>query len=325
MFGQDPMTLLAMAGAFGLVLTMFAIGILLWARRRHEEVEQVRERLDSTVRRKGARTLRLWHEGEEATALVPGREVKLTLGQRLNRFRLAAGWEATPRALMIRLAVVAAIVGLGLFFATQRIMPPLVGVLFVFVGFWWKGASAINKRSKLFERQLMDGLELSARALRAGHPLLAAFQLIADEVPAPVGSMFAELCQQQAMGANMEESLRRASMQSRSPDMKLFSATLAINLRTGGNMAEVMDSLAEVIRQRMKLNRRFRVLIAQTQFSKRILLGLPFAMFAVLNAISPEYMATLYDTDAGNFMVGFALISLMMGWFMMSRMATLKN
>jgi tight adherence protein B len=324
LFGQEPTTLLAMAGAFGLVMTVFAMGILWWTHRQRQQVEQVRERLDPAITRKGARTLRLWHEGEEATALVPGREMRLTMRQKLNRFRLAAGWEATPRTLMIRLAIIASLTVVGAALATARVMPPLVGGITVVVGFWWLGSRSINKRNRLFERQLMDGLELSSRALRAGHPLLAAFQLIAEEVPAPVGTLFSELCQQQAMGAGMEEALRRASVQSRSPDMKLFSATLAINLRTGGNMANVMDSLANVIRQRMRLSRRFRVLIAQTQFSKRILLGLPFAMFGVLNLISPEYISVLYDTDAGNLMMGFSLLSLLMGWFMMSRMATLK-
>ena len=74
----------------------------------------------------------------------------------------------------------------------------------------------------------------------------------------------------------------------------------------------------------MKLNRRFRVLIAQTQFSKRILIGLPILMFGVLNTINPEYMAPLYDTRTGNFVLGGAILSLLLGWWAMNKMAELR-
>ena len=167
-------------------------------------------------------------------------------------------------------------------------------------------------------------LELSARALKSGHPLLAAFQLIADEIPAPVGALFADICQQQALGVRMEDALRRSASHTKSDDMKLFAAAMAIHLRSGGNLAEVMHGLAFVIRERMRLGRRFRTLIAQTQISKRILVGMPIIMFGVLNIIGPAYMQTMYSNIMGQFMLVGAATMMLIGWFIMNKMSDLK-
>src|SRR5204862_1993783 len=102
--------------------------------------------------------------------------------------------------------------------------------------------------------------------------------------------VLSDICQRHGMGANLEEVLRESGDESASPDMKLFSTSVAIQIRTGGNLADLMERLAYVIRDRMRLHRRVRVLTAQTQMSKRVLLALPFIMFIVLNMLNPKYM-----------------------------------
>jgi tight adherence protein B len=188
--------------------------------------------------------------------------------------------------------------------------------------FWWVTQQRIVERLALFDRQLVDALELCARALRSGQPLSGCFHLLSREIPAPVGTIFTEICQQQAMGASLDESLRRATEMTRSADMKLFSAALSIHSRTGGNLAGVMQSLATVIRERMRLNRRFRVITAQTQFSKRVLLAMPILVFAALASISPAYVRPLYDTGTGRLLLTFAAALLLAGWFMMEKMSS---
>jgi tight adherence protein B len=125
------------------------------------------------------------------------------------------------------------------------------------------------------------------------------------------------------MGGSLDDALRRAAALTKNADMKLFSASLAINIRTGGNLADVVYGLAHVIRERMRLNRRFRVLIAQTQISKRILLALPVMLLLILAWLAPEYVAKLF-TGAGLFLLGTAVVSLVLGWVVMNRMAALK-
>src|SRR5262249_2927646 len=121
------------------------------------------------------------------------------------------------------------------------------------------------------------------------------------------------------------EALRRTAQLTRNADMQLFSASLAIHMRTGGNLAEVMHSLAFVIRERMRLGRRFKVLIAQTTISKRILIGLPFVLFALLNLVGPEYMDPMFSTDIGRALLGASCVGVLLGWAVMNRMSELTT
>lgn len=310
---------------FGLVFALWCIGVMFWYRRRTMTETKIRERLDPAIAETGqARTLRLWHEGEEATKTVPGRFKAPPLRDRLEQMRKDAGFSSPVRVLVLGALTALLAVFLSMFLITGRYVPAIVTTAVAAVGIMWYTSARITSREAMFERQLVDGLELSARALRAGHPLLGAFHLISEEIPPPVGRIFAEICQHQAMGGSLDEALRRAAALSKNADMKLFSASLAINLRTGGNLADVVYGLAHVIRERMRLNRRFRVLIAQTQISKRILLSMPIVMLGVLSWISPTYTAKLFDNWPGNVLLAMAATSLTLGWIVMNRMAALK-
>ncbi len=328
MSGAGVLALIQGLAAFGLVLTLWCLAVLLWSRRRSGERDAIARRLgtapEEPVRDGQGRTLRLWHEGREATTRVPGLRSAPNLARRLERLCRDAGWKTEPKVILAGVAAASLAVALATLAVTGRAFPAAIGGLAVVLCFTAAARRRAVQRTRLFERQLVDALELSARALRAGHPLLASFQLIAEEIPAPVGTVFAGLVQQQAMGMPLDESLRRASADANSPDLDLFSAAMSIHSRTGGNLADVMTSLALVIRERMRLGRRFRVLVAQTQVSKRILIALPCVMFGVLHLVSPEYMEELYATSTGQFVLTLAIGSLCTGWFVMNRMADLR-
>ena len=127
----------------------------------------------------------------------------------------------------------------------------VVALAFLLARMWMQ--RRIVQRMMLFEGQLIDGLELEARSLRAGHPLAASFQLIADEIKPPVSTVFGEICQRQTLGVSMEEALRLAAARSGSADLNLFSASVIIQIRSGGNLADMMDRLACVVRDRRRL------------------------------------------------------------------------
>jgi tight adherence protein B len=184
--------------------------------------------------------------------------------------------------------------------------------------------SRISRRQAMFDTQLVDALELAARSLRAGHPLLGAFQLLADEMAPPVSTIFADVCQQHGLGADLEQVLREAGDRSGSGDMKIFATSVAMQLRTGGNLADLMERLAEVMRERMRLHRRVRILTAQTQVSKRVLMALPFVVFIVFNLINPKYMSVFYYERAGTYMLAVSIVMLAIGSWIMNRMARLK-
>jgi tight adherence protein B len=106
--------------------------------------------------------------------------------------------------------------------------------------------------------------------------------------------------------------------------MKLFAASTVIQLRSGGNLADMMDRLVAVIRDRMRLQRRVRVLTAQTQFSKRVLIAMPFVLIAILMMLKPDYLELMWTTQVGRYMLGAAGIFLIIGSWVMNKIATLK-
>ncbi len=321
----DPLMIIKGIAAFGLVMAAWSVVVLLVAQKRARRESFMRQRLDpGGPQTESVRTLRLWHEGEEAVTLVAESGDKPRMVERMEALRREAGYTMPLRGLFTVVAVIMLVVAVAGFALTQRALPLVVGPIVVGTAFWYIMHAKATKRRQLFNRQFVDSLELCARALRSGHTLLAAFRLMSEEIPAPVGRLFADICQQQSMGIKLEEALRKASNISGSNDMKLFSASLTINMKSGGQVADVMEGIAFVIRERLKLGRRFRTLTAQTQFSKKVLIGLPFILFAVLNAISPEYMSELYASVAGQFMLGASLTSLLVGWFVMNKMADLK-
>ena len=319
----DGKTLLGALAAAVLVAAVWAMGCLLWSMRRQKDEQLMRARLDARASEK-PRTLRLWHEGVATSVVVPGLARGLNLSKRVERLHRDLGWGGTPGRTMTITALVMAGVSL---LAANISGDPLNGlfaaVLQVFGLFWYAGFRRTS-REAMFERQLVDGLELSARALRSGHPLLSSFRLIAEEIDDPVGRIFGDICQQHEMGVNLDQALRDAADSSSSPDMRLFAASLAIHLRSGGNIADVVEGIATVIRQRMRLARRVRILTAQTQLSKRILLGMPVAIFAALHILNPEYAGILYQTESGKLMLLGAVSMMLVGWLAMNKMAVVR-
>ena len=126
------------------------------------------------------------------------------------------------------------------------------------------------------------------------------------------------------MGRSIEEAIRAAADRSASEDLKLLATSVSIQVRSGGNLAEMIDRLADVIRERIRLNRRMRVLTAQTQFSKRILVALPLVLFVVVNIINPDYIEPMYSTTNGQILLAIAGAGIMAGSWVMNKMATLN-
>ena len=325
---QSAISLFAAVATFGLVISLWLIGVLVWSARRQRKAAQVQQRLEyarsaTPHAGSGGRVLRLWHDGKEATTVVPGLTPAGIL-VRLERYFASAGVETPPMTAIPMLAgVLLLIIGVAYIITTSVVIALLCAIGLV-VLLTLRMSQRINRRTATFERQFIDALELAARSLRAGHPLIGSFRLIAEEIAAPVGTLFGEVCQQQALGLSMEDALRNVSEDNHSEDLKLFVTSVVIQLATGGNLADMMDRLAAVIRDRQRLNRRVRVLTAQTQFSKRVLLALPFLVFVLLNLINPSYMRPLYTTTLGEMIMLVASLGLLMGWMTMNWLSKLS-
>ena len=136
--------------------------------------------------------------------------------------------------------------------------------------------------------------------------------------------MFADIIQQQALGISLEDAISAKAAQSANPDLKLFAASMSIQLRSGGNLADMMEKSALVVRDRIKLHRRARVLTSETQLSKRVLIGIPFFLFFLLNVLNPEYIKILYTTPMGRSMLMVGGVFLVTGSWVMNKIAVLR-
>lgn len=312
------------AAAFGLVGSLWAGVLIAWAIRRLARRRRVQQRVGTLPAGLAVRELSLWHDGKEVRTLVPAGPRRRRLGERIDLLFQEAGWGDSAWKIFGGVALAAIMVFLLATALSHRIEVggfAAVGIAVAFYIYLWKRVFAQRAR---FDRQLIDGLELASRSLRAGHPLISSFRVIANEIPAPLGIVFDRVCQQQAVGVGLDQSLREMALSSFSSDLRFFATAVDLQLRSGGNLADMMDHLAGVIRSRMRLNRRVRVLTAQTNSSKWILVALPMVMFVVLNLISPEYMHTLYATAAGRILLMVVVISVVLGIIVMNHMAKLK-
>lgn len=324
-----PIDLLLAAAVFGLVLSIWIGLMLLWASRRSAKLTRLAQRIGAHESRTGTapsgqRMLQLWRDGQNVSTAVPDAARGLSLREKLDAEFQRAGIKTNS------LVAVAMVLGGALFLCLATLVvfqnPVLaigMGVVVIVVARMLL-TRAISKRETQFERQFVDALELAARSLRAGHPLVGAFQLVSEEMQAPVKHVFSEICQRHALGADLEGAIREVSAHRSSADLKLFATSVAIQIRSGGNLATLMDRLATVIRDRIRLSRRVRVLTAQTQMSKRILLVLPFVVFVLFSVLNPNYMDPFYTTTAGRIMLGVGVIGLAIGSWMMNRMTQLK-
>ena len=244
---------------------------------------------------------------------------------RAIRKKLKEAGIETPLPTLAMIALASAVgVFVMVWVFTQHVPGAMIAGGGAVYGLWALVKMKANKQMAKFDDQFVEALDLCGRSLRAGHTVVAGLTLAAEESQEPVKSVMSEIVQQQQMGVALEEALRNVALKHPSQDLKLFAASVAVQIRAGGNLSETTNRLAAVIRERLRLSKRVRVLIAQTQMSKQMLLGLPVCVFVLLNVINPEYVRPMYTTDMGQQMIAMCVASMFLGAWAMNKMAVIK-
>ena len=317
-------SLFVQLSVFVLVAALWFVGVTLWSLWRSRQRDRLERRLRlGTKDADSEKVLRLWHDGQAVEALVPQGE-RGTLLDRLERTRQDAGWKTPLPKTFLMLIGIIVLLWTTVVLCGGRMLVATALAAAVLMIFRWYLLRCINKRTALMEKQLVEALDLGARSLRAGHPLSGAFRLIAKEIGPPLNSVFAEIVDQESLGLRIQDSLAQAAGRSHSADMKIFATSVIIQLRSGGNLAEMMERVAWVIRDRMRLNRRARVLTSEAQLSKWLLLALPIGLFIVLSIMNRDYMDPFFNTSVGAMLLAAAGTSLVVGAWMMNRLSVLK-
>ena len=212
-------------------------------------------------------------------------------------------------------------------------------IAYQLTGFWWAGIAAAAvmamlppmlvrwkaaRRVARFEEQFPEAIDLIARALRAGHAFTTALSMAAEELPAPAKEEFQLLYDRQNYGLPLGEAMKDFADRVPLLDARFFVTAVLTQREAGGNLAEVLDSLAALIRERFKLKRHVRVLSAHGRITGWVLGMLPIALGLVLFAISPTHISTLFTDPLGLRMVAAAVIGQAIGFYAMRRIVDIE-
>ena len=181
-----------------------------------------------------------------------------------------------------------------------------------------------KRRIEKFKRQLPEGLDLIARALKAGHAFTSGMSLVAEEFDDPLGPEFDKTMDEINFGVSLQDALKSLAGRIDCPDLKYFVVSVIVQRETGGNLAEIIETIARLIRERFRLQGKIRTLTAEGRLSALILTVLPFLLGFVLFLLNPEYMSTLFTEPMGRIMVWIAILLMLFGLLVMRRMIRMR-
>jgi tight adherence protein B len=200
---------------------------------------------------------------------------------------------------------------------------PIAGVIMFLVPLAW----LLNKRRvrlKTFASQLPDALELVARALRAGHALGAGMHVVAEEMPSPISNEFGRVYEEQNLGISLEDALKGMCERVPNIDLRFFVTSVMIQRQTGGDLAEILDKIGYVIRERYRILGQVKALTAEGRLSGIILLALPFGLFLLMLHIKPDYVERLWTHPLGIKMSVAAIIMQLLGAAVIKKIVDIK-
>lgn len=202
-------------------------------------------------------------------------------------------------------------------------LAPLPGLVLFAVPWCWLWFKR-NQRLKQFASQLPDAMELLARALRAGQSLAAGMHIVSEEMPAPIATEFGRVYEEQNLGISMEDSLKAMCERVPNLDLRFFVTAVIIQRTTGGDLAEILDKIGYVIRERFRILGQVKALTGEGRLSGVVLIALCPALFFVVLYLNPAYVELLWTTEFGIKMSVFAIVMQILGAIAIKKIVTIK-
>lgn len=181
-------------------------------------------------------------------------------------------------------------------------------------------AQMTKRRVNKFTKEFANAVDVIVRGIKSGLPVGECLNVIATESPEPVAGVFREIVESQKLGLTLEAALERAQEQLQTAELKFFAIVLAIQSQTGGNLADTLGNLSNILRDRKKMGDKVKALSSEAKSSAGIIGSLPFLMTALLYLISPEYITPLFTDNLGQILIAGGLIWMSMGVFIMKQM-----
>lgn len=182
----------------------------------------------------------------------------------------------------------------------------------------------VKRRLSAFNAKFPDGIELLVRGLRSGLPVAETLGVVASEVPGPVGSEFRSVVERMKIGRTMEEALQVTANKLGTAEFQFFVITLAIQRETGGNLAETLSNLADVLRKRSQMKLKIKAMSSESKASAYIVGSLPFIVFGLIWSINPEYLANFFIDDRLIITGLGGMVWMSIGGFIMAKMVNFE-
>jgi tight adherence protein B len=185
-------------------------------------------------------------------------------------------------------------------------------------------SSMSKRRVNKFTKEFANAVDIIVRGIKSGLPVGECLNIIALESPEPVSGVFREIVESQKLGLSLDAALDRAQEQIRTAELQFFAIVLAIQSQTGGNLADTLQNLSNILRDRKKMADKVKALSSEAKTSAGIIGSLPFLMTALLYLVSPEYISPLFTDSLGQTLIGGGLAWMSIGVFIMKQMVNFE-
>lgn len=241
-----------------------------------------------------------------------------------RRYLDQAGCRIETNKFLSIVGVVGVVAGLAWYlFSPWKVATPIFCVLGFSLPLGWLWFKR-RKRMKRFGAQLPEALELMARALRAGHSLPAGIQLVSTQMSDPIGPEFSRCYEEQNLGSPMDQSIRQMTERVPNVDLKFFATAVILQRQTGGDLAEILNKIGTLIRERFTIWGQIQALTGEGRLSGIVLLALPPILFCVMLRLNYDYVMMLFNDPLGRKMLIAGIISQIFGAIVIKKIITIK-
>ena len=242
----------------------------------------------------------------------------------VNRFLAQADMSLSASQFLAMTVAAAAIGGIGWGVSPLPVtLAPVAAAIGGLIPFLF---ALIKRKRRLgkFASQLPDALELISRALRAGHSLASGFGLVGSEMAEPIRSEFAKCYEQQNLGIPLDKALEGMTERVPNLDLRFFSTAVILQRQTGGDLAEILDKIGHLVRERFKIYGQIQALTGEGRLSGIVLLALPPVLFVVMYRLNADYVNVLFTDTIGQQLLGGAIFLQLIGALVIKKIITIK-
>ncbi len=311
---------------FAFVLIAVAVGLRFLETRRTQEVKQVLSVIE-TGAPPSTHSIQLLESPDEEPNPA-ARFLSRFHFYQAWRFRLeGAGVQGSPEFLLLLgliLAAVGALFGWRFHFLVFQSVSIAAGAI---AGFFLPFLIVEYKRQRRlaeFEEQFPEALDFIARAVRAGHALSVGLELLSNEAPEPIRTEFRRLFHQLNLGASLDQALHDLVKRVPLVDVRFFASTVLLQRETGGNLAEILTKLSNVIRERFRLKGQVRALSAHGRITAVVITAVPILLIVGLSIVAPDYLGSMARDPHGKFMILGAIVGQISGYMVMRWIVNIK-